>query len=72
VTLIRRATRRSSLLLPVESDTNISPRLKCFSKCKTILDFDVSFLATSSYYPDELVGFELRKLRKGNCLDWLS
>jgi hypothetical protein len=35
---------------------------------KAILDFDVLFLATSEHYPEELVGFELRKLRKQELL----
>jgi len=35
---------------------------------KAIQDFDVSFLAASEHYPEELVGFEVRKLRKQELL----
>jgi hypothetical protein len=35
---------------------------------KAILDFDVLFLANSSQYSEEIVGFELRQLRKQELL----
>ena len=35
---------------------------------KAMLDFDILFLAASAYYPEEIVGFELRKLRKQELL----
>jgi hypothetical protein len=35
---------------------------------KAILDFDILFLAKSEHYPEEIVGFELRKLRKQELL----
>lgn len=35
---------------------------------KAILNFDIIFLAGSEYYPEEIVGFELRKLRKQELL----
>jgi hypothetical protein len=31
---------------------------------KAIMDFDILFVAWSEHYPDEIVGFEMRKLRK--------
>jgi hypothetical protein len=31
---------------------------------KAILDFDILFLARSEHYSEEIVGFEMRKLRK--------
>ena len=31
---------------------------------KAILDFDILFLSRSAHYPEEIVGFEMRKLRK--------
>ncbi len=31
---------------------------------KAVLDFDILFLAGSECYPEEIIGFELRKLRK--------
>jgi hypothetical protein len=35
---------------------------------KAILDFDNLFLARGEHYPEEIVGFELRKLRKQELL----
>jgi hypothetical protein len=35
---------------------------------KAILDFDNLFSAGSEHYPEEIVGFELRKLRKQELL----
>jgi hypothetical protein len=35
---------------------------------KAILDFDVLFLAESRHYPEEIVGFEVRQLRKQELL----
>jgi hypothetical protein len=35
---------------------------------KAILNFDIIFLAWSEHYPEEFVGFELRKLRKQELL----
>ncbi len=35
---------------------------------KAILDFDILFLAASEHYPEEIVGFELRKFRKQELL----
>jgi hypothetical protein len=35
---------------------------------KAILDFDILFLAWSEHYPEEIVGFELRKFRKQELL----
>jgi hypothetical protein len=33
-----------------------------------ILDFDIVYLAASNHYPDEIMGFELRKFRKQELL----
>jgi len=38
---------------------------------KAILDFDILFLASSKHYPEEVIGFELRKWRKQELL-WLA
>jgi len=35
---------------------------------KAILNFDIVFLAWSEHHPEEIVGFELRKLRKQELL----
>ena len=35
---------------------------------KAILDFDDLFLAWSEHYAEEIIGFELRKLRKQELL----
>jgi hypothetical protein len=37
---------------------------------KAILDFDILFLAASEYYPEEIVGFKLRQLRKQELLEF--
>jgi hypothetical protein len=31
---------------------------------KAIMDFDILFVAWSEHHPEEIVGFEMRKLRK--------
>jgi hypothetical protein len=38
---------------------------------QAIMEFDILFLAKSEHYPEEIVGFELRKLRKWELL-WLT
>jgi len=35
---------------------------------KAILEFDIVYLAASNHYPDERMGFELRKSRKRELL----
>lgn len=35
---------------------------------KAILDFDLLFLAASEHYPDEIVGFKFRQLRRQELL----
>lgn len=35
---------------------------------KAILDFDILFLAAGENHPEEIVGFEVRKLRKQELL----
>jgi hypothetical protein len=60
-------SRRSGGTGPQWSDHMLSLN-QLLRELRAIEDFDTLFLAASEHYPEEVIGFELRKFRKRELL----